>query len=206
MSVVDANTSPEQYPEELCDPELARNYFVMWHHRRWLSSRLCLTASLAVQGAAQNLFWLSQEQNPIGSLPSDHVLLARLLRITDHEWNGLMAEAVTPLHGWQQYIYGNEILLGHPVVIEVACNAAAKREERKLSNQGRSVNKRRERLAESMGEIGCSAKVCQDAHLVAWLDGWLVENHPGQRRRPAIESSIQRGLEAAHRAGLFGKS
>lgn len=204
MRVVDVDTLPA-YPEDLCDPELARNYFVMFQHRRWLSSRMCLTASLAVQGAAQNLFWIAQEQNPIGSLPRDHQLIARLLRVTDHQWQELMAEAVTPLHGWSEYAHDGEIVLGHPVVIEVAQNAAAKREERRLSSEGRAVAKRRERLAVLMSELGCSDKVCQDGGLVAWLDDWLVENHPGQRRRPSIDGSLQRGLEAAHRAGKFPK-
>lgn len=199
---VDPSSFPE-YPPELSDPDLTRGYFMMFWHRRWLSSRLCLTASMAVQGAALNLYAIAQEQIPVGSLPADHKLLARLLRVSDGEWQSWMSEPVTPLHGWQEYVSGDDIVFGHPVVIEVALAAAAKREERRLSSEDRAIAKRRERLAVQMREVGCSEKVCSDSALVAWLDEWLVSNHVGQRRRPHVDVSIERGLRVAFTEGKF---
>ncbi len=193
----------EHYPAELCDPRLTNDYFTMFWHDRWLSSRMHLTASMAVQGAALNLFFLSRKQIPVGSLPSDEKLLARMLRVSEEDWRGMMAQEITPLHHWREFEHEGEIVLGHSVVIEVALDALDKREARKASNEERAVRVRIARLIETMRDAGCSKEACGDSRLVEWLDGWLLENHRGQRRRPQIDASLKRALAAAAQAGVL---
>lgn len=195
----------EDYPEALSDPALANDYFTKFWHSRWLSSRLHLSASLAVQGAALNLFFLARSQTPVGSLPRDQRLLARLLRISDVEWGHLMAEDITPLHGWRAYRFGDDVVLGHAVVIEVAIDAMDRREARKQSTEERAVRERRRRLVPMLRTVGLDARACADATLVGWLDDWLIANHHGQRRSPQIESSIARALRAAGDAGVMSR-
>lgn len=202
LRAVEVQDLPE-YPVELCDPDLTRNYFLMFWHRRWRSSKLCLKGSLAVKGAALELYFIAQDQIPVGSLPADHEILALLLRISSGQFADLMAEPVNPLHGWHEYQHNGEVVLGHPVVMEVAFAALEKREARKLSNEDRAVAKRRERLADLMAELGCSRAVCADAALVAWIDDWLLKHHTGQRRRPGVDASVGRGLQAAFSDGGF---
>lgn len=202
LRAIQSDDLPE-YPEQLLSPDLSRDYFLMFWHQRWLQSRLCLTASMAVQGAALNLYMIAQGNIPKGSLPSDHTLIARLLRVSDAEWQGYMREAITPLHGWREYNANGEVVLGHDVVIEVAIAASEKREARALSNQERAVAKRRERLVVLMRENGCTDAVCQDSALVEWLDEWLSQNHRGRRQRPQVDASLAAALRAAAKAGML---
>lgn len=193
-----------EYPADLCDPALTSDYFTKFWHDRWLSSALHLRGSLAVQGAALNLFFYARKQVPVGSLPRDEEMLARLLRISLDEWRGLMAQAITPLHNWVLYSYRDDVVLGHEVVIEVARDALNRREDRKASNEARAVAMRRKRLAEDMAKIGCDKKMCADEVLIAKLDDWLVEHHHGQRRMPQFERSLQRALAHAVQEGWIG--
>jgi len=195
--------SLEDYPEALSDPSLSSDYFTKFWHDRWLSSRLHLKGSLAVQGAALNLFFLARKQTPVGSLPIEQDLLASLLRVSDVQWGELMRESITPLHGWTPYAYEGEVVLGHRVVIEVAVDAMERREARKLSSEEKAVTQRRMRLVGTMRAVGLGPAACADKALVAWLDEWLLTHHHGQRRSPQIETSVTRGISAAAAAGKF---
>jgi hypothetical protein len=194
------------YPDELCDPRLTADFFTAFWHDRWLSSRLHLKASMTVQGMALNLFFLSRKQNPVGSLPSDQDMIARLLRVDLAEWRGAMAQDITPLHNWSRYQYGDEVVLGHPVVIEVARDALDRREARKLSNEAKAVQQRQARLVDVLrGEpFRCQPALLDDAVLVRRLDEWLQEHHRGQRRMPQFAHSVQRALGHATKQGWIG--
>lgn len=195
-----------EYPEDLCDPRLTSDYFTMFWHDRWLSSTLHLTAPMAVQGAALNLFFLSRKQVPVGSLPVDDHVLARLLRVDLSDWLGWMAQPITPLHNWQRYSYGDGEVYGHPVVIEVARDALARREVRKASSESKAIYQRQQRLIEVMRGMRCSKEVCGDTVLIERIDGWLLEHHQGQRRMPQFEASVKRALEHAYSQGWMANT
>lgn len=204
LAPVDPETL-EDYPEQLTDPALATDYFTKFWHDRWLSSRLHLTGTLAVQGAALNLFFLSRKQTPIGSLPSCPKMLARLLRVTDGEWDLLVRQDITPLHGWRPYRHAGHVVLGHHVVIEVSLDALDRREARRLANDDKAVRERRRRLQGTMREAGCGEPAIKDWPLVCWLDDWLTAHHSGQRRFPQIQHSLNRALQAASAAGVLNR-
>ena len=203
LRAIEGGDLPE-YPAELCDPRLTSDYFTMFWHDRWLSSTLHLTAPMAIQGAALNLFFLARKQVPVGSLPVDDLVLARLLRVGDDDWRGWMAQPVTPLHNWTKYRYGAGEVYGHPVVIEVARDALQRREVRKAASDGKAVYQRQCRLAEAMAVIGCDKSMCADKVLIERLDLWLLENHRGQRRMPQFEASLRRALTHATKEGWIG--
>lgn len=194
------------YPDELCDPRLTSDYFTAFWHDRWLSSRLHLKAAMSVQGMALNLFFHARKQNPVGSLPSDQDMLVSLLRVTKEEWRGAMAQEITPLHNWSEYRYRDSIVLGHPVVIEVARDALDRREARKLSNEAKAVQQRQARLVDVLrGEpFKCQAAILDDAALIERLDEWLTTNHRGQRRMPQFAHSVERALHHATKQGWIG--
>jgi len=109
------------------DERLEGHYFIKFWHDRWLNSHLHLTATLEVQACALNLFFLSQKQTPVGTLPDDDAILAKLLRIDLALWRDLRTRRINPLHGWSPCRCGEEIRLSHPVVTEVVLDAMAKR-------------------------------------------------------------------------------
>lgn len=190
------------YPEELVNVPPATDYFVRWYHHRWLSSTMHLRASQAVQGMALNLFFYARQQNPMGSLPHDQDMLARLIRVSHGEWIEGMREPLSQLHGWRQYRCGNTVVLGHPVVIAECLDALALREQRALSNDQKAAATRQARLAILMGEMDSTYQHFAKRHeVLAKLDEWLAQHHPGQRRKPQIYASIERGLRAGLQEG-----
>ncbi|ETX26456.1 hypothetical protein [Roseivivax isoporae] len=194
-----------QYPEELCDARLSTDYFTMFWHDRFFASDMHMNAPLEVQGAALNLYFFSRKQTPVGSLPDSPRTLARMLRIDFDQWERLCREPIGPLHKWERYAYRDEVVLGHHVVIEVALDALAQREKRKASNADKAVYARLVRLAEDMRRLKCDERMCQDRVLLERLDGWLVENHHGQRRWPQFETSLRRALNHATQQGWIGR-
>lgn len=201
---VDVTELPE-YPPELGNPAAATDHFTKFAHDRWLSSRLHLTASLEVQATALNMFFYARKQIPVGSLPCDQRLLARLLRVSEAQWHQMMDQEVTPLHGWREYGYEGGLVLGHPVVIEVALDALDRREARKLANDEKAVYERRRRLIGTLKQCGVSDAAAGDWPLVCWIDDWLVAHHHGQRRFPGIETSVKRALAAAAAEGRLNR-
>ncbi len=169
---------------------LPAHYFTMFHHHRWLNSALHLSASMDVQGAALNLFFIAQSQTPIGTLPRDHALLARLLRIDAHVWEGLHKREMGALHNWVPCQCGDEVRLMHPVVLEGLRDAFAKREARDLANTEKAVSARLDRLRTALVNLGCDKAVVADGILIERMDAWLVQNCPGQRRASVYEQAL----------------
>lgn len=205
FDVVDVDELPE-YPADLIDAPPAADFFIKFFHIRWLNSRLHLTASQQVQGMALNLFMISRSQNPMGSLPNDETVIARLLRVSHEEWRSAVAQPIGPLHGWRQYRAGDQIVLGHAVVIEGCQDAIHRREARDASNEEKRAAQRLKRLSETMLAIGCSKSMCDDAVLVQRIDEWLLAHHNGQRRRPQFDALIRRALDHATRMGWLAGS
>jgi hypothetical protein len=147
-------------------------------------------------GGPEPLF-IARKQNPVGSLPGNDGMLAKLLRVDLAAWQDLQARCVSPLHGWSIYTVNGKRVLGHSVVIEVALDALTKRVAREASNDERAVKMRQVRLREAMIDIGCEVSLTNDEILVERLDTWLMENHIGQRRMPKFERSLSRALGQA---------
>ncbi|WP_422074126.1 hypothetical protein [Tranquillimonas rosea] len=196
----------DDYPAELSDPKLTTDHFTAFWHDRWLNSELFLTAPLDVQAAALNLFFVARKQTPVGSLPDNDVMLAKLLRIELAAWSELRSRSISPLHNWRPYHHEGRIVLGHPVVIEVALDALHRREKREAAQSEKAIAERRRRLSATLAEMNCADAVCKDGALISWLDEWLCENHHGQRRMPGLKLSIQNGLNAAAREGRLNSA
>ncbi len=201
LRLVDPTEEIPEYPVELTEARMTSDYFTMFWHDRWLYSETCLKADLEVQGAALNLFFLARKQTPVGSLPDDSAVLASLLRIDLEQWGRLCGRAITPLNNWRRYRYDNKVILGHPVVIEVALDAVHRREVREAAQNDKATSMRLKRLGELMIEIGCDARMTQDKILLERLDAWLLENHVGQRRMPRFEASMNAALRHAVQVG-----
>lgn len=196
--LVDMDDIPD-YPGDLIDARMTSDYFTVFWHDRWLNSELHLTSPLDVQGAAMNLFFIARKQNPIGSLPDNDKMLAKLLHIDLDQWQELRARPVNPLHNWRPYRVGDKIVLGHPVVIEVALDALHRREAREVKNTEKATYQRLQRLRDALQRMGVHKSAIGDDTLVERMDQWLLENHTGQRRQPAYD----RVIKVAAREGWF---
>ena len=182
------------YPSELIDARLTSDYFTKFWHDRWLNSELHLTAPLDVQGAALNLFFISRKQNPVGSLPDDDVMLAKLLRIDLATWTDLRGRKINPLHNWHRMLADGHLVLGHPVVIEVALDAVNRREQREIKNTEKARYQRLQRIREAFAAMGCTDDVTRDDVLIERVDDWLLETHRGQRRMPIYEKALRHAV------------
>lgn len=203
MTVLAAKLTPADelpvYPIEKTT-RLTAHYFTMWWHDRWLNSVMHLKGSYEVQGVAVALFSIAQRQSPIGTLPEDESLIARMLRIDLDKWRDLMSLSINPLHNWERCLCGNEVRLMHPVVTEVALDAINKRDVREAANNARAEEMRLRRLREGLEALGCDRRVILDDVLMNRLDGWLLETCRGNRTRLVYE----RALMFAKRAGWLG--
>ncbi|TMV86124.1 hypothetical protein FGG78_20135 [Thioclava sp. BHET1] len=186
------------YPIER-STRLTAHYFMMWWHDRWLNSTMHLKASYEVQGVAVALFSIAQRQTPIGTLPDDDEMLAKLLRMDLARWRDLVSLPVSPLHNWSRCNCEGEIRLMHPVVLEVAMDAITRRDVREAKASERAVAKRSERLRLALSEMGCDRAVIGDEVLIERMDKWLLESCHGNRTRLVYE----RALEHAARMGWF---
>lgn len=163
--------------------------FVKWWHHRWLASELCVMASFEVKGMARDLFDLAQTQSPMGTLPPDRAVIARLLRVDTHHFENLCRQKFSPMSGWQPCITDDgESRLYHATVLEQVQDALSRREAWLASKTGAAVRERRRRLVAALREMGVSAEACADDALIERMDTWLVENW-----------KTKRGAEAYHR-------
>lgn len=185
-----SDDSLPDYPLERSDRIKAHHFVAFWH-RRWLNSELHLTASHEVQGMALNLFFIAQEQAPLGTLPDDDFILSRLLRVDMGYWKEVRARRVGPLHNWHRCRCDGEIRLMHPVVTEVAMDAMAGRAAREAKTSAAAVKMRINRLKQALRELGLRDHALADDVLINRMDAWLDENHKGQRKMPQYERVLR---------------
>jgi hypothetical protein len=184
------------------DLRMPTHYFVPWWHNRWLNSSLHLKGSYEVQGVALALYCLAQNQSPLGTLPHDDALLARLLRMDLPRWRDLCRAEVPPLHGWYLADCEGEVRWAHPVVLEMVLDARDRAEARKMSNEERAVQKRIERLRRALEELGVDKAILADRVAMEAMDEWLEANW--KKRRTAL--AYMRLLTWAAQSGLLASA
>lgn len=195
-----AADEPFVYPLARHD-RLDGHSFVKWQHLRWLSSDLCLMASFEVKGMARDLFDLAQTQSPVGTLPTDRALIARMLRCDPHHFEALCRHPFGPLRGWRPCVVDDgEVRLYHPVVLEQVQDAIERREQRALKNTEKAIRARRDRLIAALRDLGCVEDLLRDEVLIARMDDWLAANWKRRRDQAAYE----RVLIHASREGWLG--
>ncbi len=185
----DTGTLPE-YPIPV-DERLESHYFVSFWFNRWLNSDFRLRASAEVRAFGLDLFFIAQNQSPVGTLPTDEVVIAKLLMIDLAHWKDLCKREITPLYNWTPCRCGNKVRLMHPVVTEQAQDAIARREARQASNSQKAVYQRVRRLRDALGDLGCSRDVLNDDLLIERLDGWLLQHCTGRRTHSAYGRALK---------------
>ena len=175
--------------------------FVKWWHHRWLASDLCLMASFEVKGMARDLFDLAQTQSPMGTLPRNMGVVARLLRVDVQHFESLCRHTYGPINGWQPCVTDDgELRLYHPVVLEQVQDALNRREAWLAKKSDAAVRERQRRLIAALRELKVSATVVADQALIDRMDQWLIDNWRSKRTAEAYH----RVLSAAADGRWFG--
>lgn len=170
---------------------LESHFYVEFQFRRWLTSETRLLADLEVRSVVLDLFFLAQDQIPVGTLPQDERLLARMVGIEVEHFRGLCNRDPGPLNNWRPCLCGETVRLMHPVVLEMAIKALGlKRAHEARLSAGRE-RKRLDDLAKAMERIGAT-RLASIPGNVERLDEWLTEHCPGNR----TERRIREGMEA----------
>jgi len=160
---------------------LDSHFFVPWNLKRWRGSefRRFGYADPEVGWFGMELFFLAQDQTPIGTLPCDDDALAFLLRVPPARWRDLNSRDVSPLHGWIRVHCDNgQMRLAHPVVTEVALDALGSRKRNDARNADERMRKRLGTIVGHLKQMGASV-AAQTEESVNAISDWIEDSYPG---------------------------
>lgn len=172
---------------------LDSHYFITWRFDWWLHSEFRLLADKEVRAVGFDLFNIAQKEDPVGTLPLDERLLARLAGESLDEWRRLMERPIGPLYNWKECRCDNgHVRLYHPVVLKIAQDALGLREDRLAKREAERERKRLEALPDKMLRAGAPTMMAQDTVKVLLFDQFMVEHfdHRGQRRPPLVRKAL----------------
>ncbi|SMP32105.1 hypothetical protein [Shimia sagamensis] len=162
---------------------LDSHFFVPWNLKRWRGSefRRHGYADPAVGFFGMELFFVAQDETPIGTLPVDDDSLAFLLRMPVERWKELKARAQSPLHGWYQVQCDNgQMRLAHKVVTEVALDAIGAKARNDAKHADDRMRKRLNTIAKHLREsINGAAMYADNEELVNQISDWVEVAYPG---------------------------
>lgn len=185
-----SDTDLPEYPLA-ADERLTTHYFMPLHFRRWINSRFRLLAPPDVRGLAFDLWCLSQDQTPVGTLPADDAELSAMLGLDLRTWQSYLTRDWTPLYKWQRCRCGGEIRLMHPVVTEMVIESIGRREKKREEAEEGRRRKRMDRLPDQVIKAGGRPALAMNAVMLDWLDLWLMNACPGNR----TVAWVRKGLE-----------
>lgn len=185
---VDIDDLPE-YPLDGAE-RLDSHYFIAWERRRWLNSNMRLKASPECRAYHFDLINICYDQQPIGTLPDDTHVLARLLMVDRSHFEALCKLEYGPLHNWFRCRCDGEVRLMHKFVYQIAAQAISRREDNRARTEQANYAKRLQRLRSTIA--GLQVDMAKNDAAVRWVDEWLEKD--GCKYRTA--TSVERGMQA----------
>lgn len=190
----------EEYPLSVED-RLDSHYFMAWERRRWLNSDMRLRGTAVCRALFFDLINISYDQAPVGTLPDDQQLLAKLLHVELSEFQQLCRMEYGPLHKWYRVRCGNEVRLAHPMVLKTLKEAVARREDNRAKNEAANAAKRLQRLRITIS--GYHKDLGSNDAAVRWIDEWLQGQGCEYRTSAWLERAISAWTD--HHYALAGK-
>jgi len=178
------------YPIDASE-RLESHFFIPWHFNRWLNSDFRLKAEPDVRAYAFDLFCVSQNQTPVGTLPNDDDLLARLLYLDLQTWKQLKERKPNPMHGWSHCKCGDETRYMHKVVLEMAEGSLGKKKAVVLARERDRERKRHIALKAQMVAAGAHSNMVQNDDYVERVDKYMVENCTGNRTPSRVREAME---------------
>lgn len=138
----------DEYPLTVED-RLDSHYFMAWERRRRLNSDMRLRGVPECRALFFDLINISYDQAPVGTLPNDHDLLAKMLLVDPVHFKQLCRLEYGPLHKWRRVNCGAEIRLAHPMVLRSLQEAIARRDDNRAKNDAANIARRAMRAGRS---------------------------------------------------------
>lgn len=182
----------DEYPLTVED-RLDSHYFMTWERRRWLNSDMRLRGEPECRAYFFDLINIAYDQAPVGTLPDDYELLAKMLMIDASWFRQLCQLDYGPLHKWRRVKCGAEIRLAHPMVLRSLQEAIARREDNRAKNDAANIAKRLQRLRITL--LAYNKDVGGNDAAVRWIDEWLVGEGCEYRASSWIERGISRWMD-----------
>jgi len=179
----------EEYPFSPED-RLDRHYFMVWERRRWLNSDMRLRGTPECRALYFDLINIAYDQSPVGTLPCDPAILAKLLMIDSDHFRALSALEYGPLHKWRPCSCDGERRLMHPVVVQSLVEAISRKEDNRARTDVANTMKRLQRLRATV--TGYSTDLGKNDAAIRWIDEWLA----GEGCEYRSATWVERGLQA----------
>lgn len=170
------------------DDRLDQHWFMAWERRRWLNSEMRLKATPECRAIYFDLICVSYEQSPIGTLPDDPELLAKLALVEQSHLVALCRMPLGPLHRWQRCLCGDEVRLFHPFVLKTIMEAISRKADNRARMEAANTHKRLQRLRSTVA--GFHADLAKNDAAVKWMDQWLQEQGCGYRSAEWVERAM----------------
>lgn len=173
------------------EDRLDSHYFVPWERRRWLNSAMRLKGDPVCRALYLDLIWISYEQSPIGSLPDDIELLAKLSMIDLATFKRLADQPYGPLHNWTRCLVEStgEVRLQHPMVLHTVLEAISRKEDNRARNEAGNRRKRMQRLRETV--TGMDKGLAANDLAIQYMDEWLEKHGTGYRTTEQVERALR---------------
>lgn len=194
----------DEYPLSAED-RLDSHYFMAWERKRWLNSDMRLNGTPECRALYFDLICISYEHAPMGTLPTDLGVLAKLLLIDGAHFRQLCRLEFGPLHKWRRVRCGDEIRLMHPMVLRSLTDAMSRKEDHRARSEAANSKKRLQRLRSAIS--GFYPDLAKNDAAVLWIDDWLNQEGCEYRTATWIERGIARWTEHSFSlTSLRGKS
>lgn len=183
--------SSDELPEYPLGAEerLDSHYFMAWERRRWLNSDMRLRGTPECRALYFDLINISYDQSPIGTLPQELDLLAKLLLVDPAHLRALSALDYGPLHNWTPCRCDGEIRLMHGMVVKSLKEALARREDNRARVEAANSAKRLMRLRTTLA--GYNGDLAKNDAAIRWIDEWLLREGCAKRTASWIERAMQ---------------
>ena len=178
-----------EYPLGIED-RLDSHYFMAWERRRWLNSDMRLKGMPECRALFFDLINISYDQTPVGTVPQDLEILAKLLLVDPGHFRALCKLDYGPLHKWTPCICGGgEVRLMHPMVLRTLTEALSRKEDNRAKHEAANAAKRLQRLRSTVA--GYHAELAKNDAAIRWMDEWLVQEGCEYRNATWVERAMQ---------------
>lgn len=172
------------------EDRLDSHYFMAWERRRWLNSDMRLKGTPECRALYFDLINISYDQTPVGTVPQDLEILAKLLLMDPGHFRALCKLDYGPLHKWTPCICeGGEVRLMHPMVLRTLTEALSRKEDNRAKHEAANAAKRLQRLRSTVA--GYHAELAKNDAAIRWMDEWLVQEGCEYRNTTWVERAMQ---------------
>ncbi|TDK51194.1 hypothetical protein E1832_04050 [Antarcticimicrobium luteum] len=175
---------------------------MVWERRRWLNSDMRLKATPECRGLYFDLINIAYDNSPIGTLPTDLDVLAKLVFVEPSHFRALCALEYGPLHKWEPCLCdGGEIRLMHATVLRSLVEAISRREDNRAKMDAANISKRLQRLRSTVA--GLHIEMSKNDAAIRWIDEWLLDKGCAYRSTSWVEKAM--AAWSAHMMDLTGR-